>query len=281
VNREKKINRTGTSRALIASVLLHCLVLLGLGAGTYHGVSKDQGELVVYLAMPAAVPERALVPQIISEKKTSAKLVQAQFEPLVQPKPRKVKPQLAATIMTQVEKPQPGPVPLQEIEVSEQSEIITEAVDKAFPEKPMRLVSEAQSEIESGEMESLTRNLKPETRNPAKAMLAFAGDPASLGMLARDALGPDLMEAKALTLPEPVYPVLSRKRGEEGRVIIEIEVSAEGKVLRAQVANSSSYPRLDRAAIKALQMATFKPATEYGKPVESITKVAYRFELKQ
>ncbi|MDF1527471.1 MAG: TonB family protein, partial [bacterium] len=66
-------------------------------------------------------------------------------------------------------------------------------------------------------------------------LLAFAGDPAALGMLTRDALGPDLVQARILFLPEPLYPVLSRKRGEEGRVVLEVTISAQGAVRRAQV----------------------------------------------
>ncbi len=100
-------------------------------------------------------------------------------------------------------------------------------------------------------------------------------------MLTREVLGPDLVEAEALSLPEPSYPILSRKRGEEGRVIIEIEISAKGKVLRAQIARSSSYTGLDRGALEAVKEADCSPATEFGLPVESELKVAYRFELKQ
>jgi TonB family protein len=51
-------------------------------------------------------------------------------------------------------------------------------------------------------------------------------------------------------------------------------------VQAALVAESSSYSRLDRAALQAVKKAAFTPATEYGMPVESHTKVAYRFQLK-
>jgi protein TonB len=100
-------------------------------------------------------------------------------------------------------------------------------------------------------------------------------------MMARGALGNGLVKAEALSLPEPLYPVLSRKRGEEGRVIIELEISAKGKVLKAEVTKSSSYPRLDRAALEAVKKAAFSPATEYGRPFESKREIAFRFELKE
>jgi len=113
------------------------------------------------------------------------------------------------------------------------------------------------------------------------SLLAFAGDPAALGMLARDVLGPDLVQAQILFLPEPAYPVVSRKRGEEGRVVLEVSISAEGEVRRAEIQTSSSYSRLDRAALDAVKMAIFRPATEFGVPVQSERTIAYRFELKR
>jgi len=157
---------------------------------------------------------------------------------------------------------------------------LTEPVEAAFKVEPLESVSFDISGSANEGGAALTRNLKPETRNPANAMLAFAGDPAALGMMVPDILGPDLIEAEIMALPEPVYPVLSRKRGEQGRVVIEVEISAEGKVLKARITSSSSYPRLDSAALEAVKTAIFGPAIEYGRPVVSMTKVAYRFELE-
>ena len=118
---------------------------------------------------------------------------------------------------------------------------------------------------------------KEEYQSP---LLAFAGDPVSLGMIVHEAMVPDLVQAQILFLPEPAYPVLCRKRGEEGRVVIEIEISAKGKVLKAEVANSSSYAKLDRAAQKAVERGSFIPAMEFGRPVESQRTVAYVFRLE-
>ena len=271
-----------------ASLILHGFVLVGMGVGALPGSASGPGELVVYLAMPSAVVERVSVKTAISGEKTITETVQSRSEPQVQPKPQKMKPQPAAEIMVPEEIPIPEFVPPPEFQVSDQPEIVQDAVEPVVQVKPSESVFEDLPEVGNDGAESVTRNSKPfdqaqggpETRNSAKAMLAFAGDPSTLGMLAREALGPGLMEAEALFLPEPMYPILSRKRGEEGRVIIEIGISAKGKVLKAQVASSSSYPRLDRAALEAVKVATFSPATEYGRPVKSVRKIAYRFQLK-
>jgi protein TonB len=277
---DEKLNISKQSRALLASVLLHGLVLLGLGAGTLPSAAPGPGGLVVYLAMPSNVPEQVLVTASISKKKTDTETMQVRSISQVQKKSKEVIPQPVVDQPVPEEKPVAEPVHLEKVQVSDQPQVIPEVVEAVVSLEPTESALEDLPTTENSEIESFTQNPKLKTQNYAKAMLAFAGDPASLGMLARGALGPDLTEAEALVLPEPVYPVLSRKRGEEGRVVIELEISAKGKVLKAEVANSSSYPKLDRAALEAVKNAAFTPATEFGVKVESTTKVAYRFELK-
>ncbi len=278
-NRLKQGNLTRTW-AVGASLILHGFVLVGMGVGALPGSASGPGELVVYLAMQSTVAERVPVTTAISGEETTPEFAQARSIPQVQQKPQKVKPQPAAEIMIPEEMLRPEPVPIQEIQVIDRPEIVQDAVEPVVNVKPSESVFEDLPEVGNDGAESVTRNSKPETRNSAKAMLAFAGDPAALGMLARDTLGPDLVKAEVLSLPEPVYPVLSRKRGEEGRVVVEVTISAEGGVQSAKIIGSSSFLHLDRAALKAVHSAVFSPATEFGRPVESELKVAYRFELK-
>ena len=262
-------------------MLLHALVLVGMGVGTLPGSPPQPDTLAVYLAMPSAMPERAPATSSIGEKKKNHKTLQFSPTRQAQPKLQEAIPQPPAEMLISEDEPLPEPVPIQEVQVPDQPETIPEVVEVVINTETAESKLEEEPTIVNSGIDSSTRNPKPETRNSANAMLAFAGNPAALGMIARDALGPGLVGAEVLSLPEPVYPVLSRKKGEEGRVVIELEISAKGKVLKAEVANSSSYPRLDRAALVAVKVAAFSPATEYGRPVESELKVAYRFELKQ
>jgi protein TonB len=48
--------------------------------------------------------------------------------------------------------------------------------------------------------------------------------------------------------PEPEYPAASMKLGEEGTVLLRMQVDERGHPLRVEIENSSRYPRLDRAA---------------------------------
>jgi len=77
----------------------------------------------------------------------------------------------------------------------------------------------------------------------------------------------------------PVYPAASIRRGEEGLVVIEAHVSADGRVLVARVAESSSHVRLDRAAAQAVRAARFRPARRNGVNVASWVAVRIRFQL--
>ena len=53
--------------------------------------------------------------------------------------------------------------------------------------------------------------------------------------------------------PAPDYPALSRRVGEEGTVILRVELDENGRVAQASVHRSSEHPRLDAAAITALR----------------------------
>ena len=282
-----KTNIFKRSWALGASVLLHVLVLLGPGIGMWHGPVPEHSVMAVYLAMPAA-PERAFEPRSDPGKKTVAEPAQPPSEPLALPELPRSEVQPSTAGMTPDKELQPDSVALQETKAAKQPETITEEVETAFLDETVESVTGTQPEMKNRDVEFASDNSKPfnatqgrhQAQNPASPMLAFAGDPVSLGVFGMDTPGPDLVKASILSLPEPLYPVLSRKRGEEGRVILEITISAQGAVRSAQVNRSSSYKRLDRAALAAIKKATFAPAIEYGTPVESTMKVAYRFELK-
>jgi protein TonB len=73
---------------------------------------------------------------------------------------------------------------------------------------------------------------------------------------------------------------MSRRLGEEGRVVIKARISAQGRVLSTEVVESSSHVRLDQAALQAVKRAAFQPAVKYGVPVSSERTVAYTFRLE-
>lgn len=68
--------------------------------------------------------------------------------------------------------------------------------------------------------------------------------------------------------PEPAYPRLSRRRGEEGTVILELLVQKDGSVDEIKIKESSGFPRLDKSAVEAVRRWKYNPATRGGEPIE-------------
>lgn len=59
------------------------------------------------------------------------------------------------------------------------------------------------------------------------------------------------------------YPRLSRRMGEEGRVVVEFRLGSNGEVLHVRVKESSGSERLDEAALQAVrEAASFPPFPE-------------------
>lgn len=80
---------------------------------------------------------------------------------------------------------------------------------------------------------------------------------------------------------QPEYPPTSRRLGEEGSVVLQVLVGADGKVQDGKVKTSSGFPRLDEAALKhALRAWRFTPGTEDGVPVTAWHSVKVTFKIE-
>ncbi len=56
-------------------------------------------------------------------------------------------------------------------------------------------------------------------------------------------------DAQYLNNPTPAYPALSKRLGEQGKVVIRTFIGADGIAQQAQIKQSSGYDRLDQAAL--------------------------------
>lgn len=79
---------------------------------------------------------------------------------------------------------------------------------------------------------------------------------------------------------KPDYPRGARQRGEQGDVVLEIRVNAEGAVDEVKVAVSSGFAELDAAAVKAAKAAKFSPARSGRDPVASTARLKLQFKLR-
>ena len=82
-----------------------------------------------------------------------------------------------------------------------------------------------------------------------------------------------------LKTPQPDYPAVSRRMGEQGKVVLRILVSEKGLPEQVLVQSSSGFERLDQAGRQAALRALFKPHLEDGRPVAVYVIVPLNFQL--
>ena len=80
--------------------------------------------------------------------------------------------------------------------------------------------------------------------------------------------------------PAPPYPVLSRRMGEEGRVMLRVELDEQGMVSHTQLHSSSGFSRLDEAALAAVTRWRCTPATRNGLVVKAVALQPFNFTLE-
>ncbi len=94
------------------------------------------------------------------------------------------------------------------------------------------------------------------------------------------ALTPTRFETAYLRNPAPAYPLLSRRLGEQGRVLLRVQVHADGSAMSVEIETGSGYARLDQAARETVRQWRFIPAIQGDKTVNSWVIVPINFSLK-
>ena len=77
--------------------------------------------------------------------------------------------------------------------------------------------------------------------------------------------------------PHPAYPLIARKKGWEGRVLIQAEIDREGNVSEIKVLESSGFKVLDNASLETLKKWKFTPAKIGNKFVDDTLNIPVKF----
>jgi protein TonB len=86
-----------------------------------------------------------------------------------------------------------------------------------------------------------------------------------------------LADANGCALPQ--YPASAARNGETGTTTLALLVGVDGRVSSARIEQSSGSRVLDKAALNALSLCKFKPATNNGTPEAGWGKLAYDWKL--
>ncbi|HYD94348.1 MAG TPA: energy transducer TonB [Noviherbaspirillum sp.] len=81
------------------------------------------------------------------------------------------------------------------------------------------------------------------------------------------------------TQTEKWYPSVSRKLGDEGRVVLKVGISKDGRAENVELKEASGNPVLDKAAVAMAKSLAFRPATANGAPVPATIELPVAFRL--
>ena len=87
-------------------------------------------------------------------------------------------------------------------------------------------------------------------------------------------------DADYLDNPKPVYPPISRREREQGKVLLRVYVEASGAAGKVELGSSSGYERLDKSALAAVSRWRFVPARQGAEAVAAWVTVPIIFSLK-
>lgn len=87
-------------------------------------------------------------------------------------------------------------------------------------------------------------------------------------------------KAGYLNNPRPAYPMVARRMGWQGRVVLNVEVLAEGACGAVSVLRSSGHEVLDNAAMNTVKGWRFTPARYAGRIVTQWFKLPIVFSLE-
>jgi periplasmic protein TonB len=118
----------------------------------------------------------------------------------------------------------------------------------------------------------------PAVATPRSSAPGTAGRPSTIVMQGGGAVVS--AQPRYHTNPKPDYPIPSLRRREEGIVLLNVQVQADGTPAAISLNRGCGHPLLDRAALDAVRRWTFEPARAAGVPVSSLVVIPVRFSLE-
>ena len=169
----------------------------------------------------------------------------------------------AAPIMVNLIAPQAPPEPEPPLEVPPPPKPVMKPLPK--PPQPLPIVA--------APLEAPSPIVAPPPTPPEPTPIAEA-PPAPI------AVTPPIFSADYLDNPPPRYPGLSRRLGEQGRVVLRVLVNAAGTADEVQIRTSSGHARLDEAARETVQRWRFVAARRGAQPIAAWVLIPVSFRLE-
>lgn len=157
------------------------------------------------------------------------------------------------------------------------------------PEPPMVMVNEMSISFANTQMQQadITPQPKPKPREPDPLPAEEVVKPQEQAA-PQDVTPPSPVQLDAepdyradyLNNPKPPYPLVARRMGYRGTVVLDVEVLAEGRAGDVKLHKSCGYEILDKSAIQTVKTWKFSPARRFGQPVTQRFLVPIKFSLE-
>ena len=121
---------------------------------------------------------------------------------------------------------------------------------------------------------AITQESQPEPMPPADTPVTKA-EPSPVPV------APPQADANHLNNPAPAYPPQSRRLREEGTVVLEVLVKADGSLGELRLKTSSGHNRLDDAALRAVKNWHFVPAKRGSEAIDFWYELPIEFSLNK
>lgn len=221
-------------------------------SGTTH--SEIMTGLVLVLAMHVAVLYGLWSYRLIPEHQDAV----AVFVNFINPPPVEKKLEAPLPPPKPVKRMKPRPVTAPPMPV-----LVAEA-PVLYPAEPVAPMPEAPVlEVEA----------PPESPEPAPTVEAPPAPPETVMLTS------DLAVACPQRVP-PEYPAISRRKGEEGRVLLRVDLDETGRISSIKIKESSGFKRLDEAGLTAVRQWHCTAPTRDGRAVKAVALQPFNFVLE-
>jgi len=240
---------------------------MGGHAGLLFGIHAQRAAIPLAMGDSNAPVEVALVEAGPQEPEATAPPPESQEPVPPDPVPPEPDPQ-----------PQPEPPPPDPVPTPEPPPIPSPALDLASPKvdpPPKPEPRHAPPKVAPALHRPSARTIPNPSATASTATGAASGQPTAgaAGASGNSKLRPRYN-------PRPDYPPDAKSAGQQGVVMISVEVDSSGAPSSVQVSRSSGFPRLDEAAVAAVRRWRFEPSRIGGIPVAGRAEVPIRFNLQ-
>ena len=87
-------------------------------------------------------------------------------------------------------------------------------------------------------------------------------------------------DADYLQNPKPAYPPISKRLGEQGKVLVRVLIGMDGSAQKAEIKQSSGFERLDQSAMATVLRWRYTPGRRAGVPEAMWFNVPINFVLE-